>query len=108
MTALATDSKLRTLEEAAELVPDAATIALGGLSMNSAPMAFVRALARRRVRDLTLVAIVAGMPGEWLIAAGCVRSVVSGLVSLEGFRLAPPFRQAVQARQVEIEEYSEH
>jgi glutaconate CoA-transferase subunit A len=102
------ESKLRTLEEAAELVPDGATIGIGGLSMNSAPMAFVRTLARRRVKDLTVVAVVAGMPIEWLVAAGCVRRVVSGLVSLEGFGLAPRFRAAVQAGQVEIEEYSEH
>jgi glutaconate CoA-transferase subunit A len=102
------ESKLRTLEEAAELVPDGATIGIGGLSMNAAPMAFVRTLARRRVKDLTVVAVVAGMPIEWLIAAGCVRRVVSGLVSLEGFGLAPRFRAAVQAGEVEIEEYSEH
>ena len=48
------------------------------------------------------------MPIEWLVAAGCVRTVVSGLVSLEGFGLAPRFRAAVQAGEVEIEEYSEH
>jgi len=76
--------------------------------MNSAPMALVRELARRRVRDLTLVAIVHGMPVEWLVAAGCVRRVISGLVSLEGFGLAPRFRAAVQGGEVEIEEYSEH
>jgi glutaconate CoA-transferase subunit A len=89
-------------------VPDGATIGIGGLSMNAVPMAFVRALARRRVRDLTLVAIVHGMPVEWLVAAGCVRKVVSGLVSLEGFGLAPRFRAAVQSGAVEMEEYSEH
>lgn len=105
---VALESKVRSLEEAAALIPDGATIGLGGLSMNAAPMAFVRALARRRVKDLTLVAIVAGMPVEWLVAAGCVRSVVSGLVSLEGFGLAPQFRAAVQRGDVVIEEYSEH
>jgi glutaconate CoA-transferase, subunit A len=102
------ESKLRSLEDAADLIPDGATIGIGGLSMNGAPMAFVRTLARRRVKDLTVVAVVAGIPIEWLVAAGCVRRVVSGLVSLEGFGLAPRFRQAVQAGQVEIEEYSEH
>lgn len=102
------ESKLLSLEEAAELIPDGATIGIGGLSMNAAPMAFVRTLAKRRVKDLTVVAVVAGMPIEWLVAAGCVRRVVSGLVSLEGFGLAPRFRAAVQAGQVEIEEYSEH
>ena len=71
------ESKLRTLEEAAGEVADGATVALGGLSMNAVPMAFVRELARRGVRDLTLVAIVHGMPVEWLVAGGCVRKVIS-------------------------------
>jgi glutaconate CoA-transferase subunit A len=108
LVTVALDSKVRTLEEAAALIPNGATIGIGGLSMNAAPMAFVRALARRKVKDLTLVAIVAGMPVEWLVQAGCVRSVVSGLVSLEGFGLAPQFRAAVQRGAVQIEEYSEH
>lgn len=100
--------KLRSLEDAAEMVPDGATVGLGGLSCNSTPMAFVRALIRRRVRDLTLVAIVNGMAVDWLVAGGCVRRVVAGLVSLEGFGLAPAFRAAVQSRTVALEEYSEH
>jgi glutaconate CoA-transferase subunit A len=100
--------KVRTIEEAAALVPDGATVAIGGLSMNSTPMAFVRELCRRQVRDLTLVPIVNGMAVDWLIAAGCVSKVVSGLVSFEGMGLAPMFRHAVQSKQIEIEEYSEH
>ena len=36
--------------------------------MNSAPMAVVRELARQGKRDLTLVAIVAGMSVDWLVA----------------------------------------
>ena len=100
--------KVTTLEDAAALVPDGATVAIGGLSLNSTPMAFVRELARRKVKDLTLVPIVNGMAVDWLIAAGCVSKVISGLVSFEGMGLAPMFRAAVQAKQVEIEEYSEH
>ena len=101
-------NKVRTIEEAAALVPDGATVAIGGLSMNSTPMAFVRELCRRQVRDLTLVPIVNGMAVDWLIAAGCVSKVISGLVSFEGMGLAPMFRHAVQSKQIEIEEYSEH
>ncbi len=100
--------KVKTLEEAAELVPDGATIAIGGLSMNATPMAFVRALIRRGAKDLTLVPIVNGMAVDWLVAAGCVSRVIAGLVSFEGFGLAPAFRAAVQSGQVALEEYSEH
>jgi glutaconate CoA-transferase subunit A len=100
--------KRRTLAEAVELIPDGATVGIGGLSMNSAPMAVVREIARQGKRDLTLVAIVAGMPVDWLVAAGCVRKVISGLISFEGLGLAPHFRRAAQAGEVEVEEYSEH
>lgn len=101
-------SKVQTIEEAATLVTDGATIGIGGLSMNSAPMAFVRELVRRDVRDLTVVAIVASMPVDWLVAAGLVRKVVTGLISFEGFGLAPNFRRAAQSGEIEVEEYSEH
>lgn len=101
-------SKVTTLEEAAASIPDGATVALGGLSMNSAPMALVRELVRQQKKDLELVAIVAGMAVDWLVAGGCVRRVLSGLVSFEGLGLAPNFRAGVQSGQVAIEEYSEH
>ncbi|MCY3560832.1 MAG: hypothetical protein OXH20_06635 [bacterium] len=101
-------SKQTSLAEAAASVPDGATIALGGLSMNSAPMAFVRELVRADKRDLTVVAIVAGMCVDWLVAAGAVSRVVAGLVSFEGLGLAPHFRRAVERGETTMEEYSEH
>ena len=105
---IAATSKQASLAEAAASVPDGATVALGGLSMNSAPMAFVRELVRANKRDLTVVAIVAGMCVDWLVAAGCAPRVVAGLISFEGLGLAPHFRQGVQSGRVAMEEYSEH
>lgn len=101
-------TKVTSVEEAAALVPDGATLGIGGLSMNGAPMAFVRELVRREAKDLTLVAIVSSMAVDWLVAAGCVSRVITGLVSFEGFGLAPNFRRAAQAGDIEVEEYSEH
>ena len=49
--------------------------------MNSAPMAYVRETVRQKKRDLTVVAIVAGMSVDWLIAGGCVKKVFSRPVS---------------------------
>lgn len=102
------EPKVRPLDDIAALVGNGSTIAIGGLSMNSTPMAFVRELVRREVRDLTVIAIVQGMAVDWLVAGGCVRRVISGLVSFEGLGLAPRFRAAVQSGAVAIEEYSEH
>ncbi len=99
--------KRASVEQLVERIPDGATVALGGLSMNSAPMAYVREIVRQEKRDLTVVAIVAGMSVDWLIAGGCVKKVVSGLVSFEGLGLAPMFRMGVQSGSVEVEEYSE-
>jgi acyl CoA:acetate/3-ketoacid CoA transferase alpha subunit len=51
-----------TLPEAAALVTDGATLALGGMTVYRRPMAFVLALLRRqpRPRDLTLLCFTAG------------------------------------------------
>jgi glutaconate CoA-transferase subunit A len=101
------NGKLVPLEEIAELVPTRATVAIGGLSLNCAPMAFCRELVRARVRELELVAVVSGMAPDWLIAGGCLRKLVMGLTSFEGFGLAPSFRRAAQSGAVEVEEWSE-
>ena len=100
--------KTTSIEAAIARVPDGSTIALGGLSMNSTPMALVRELVRQRKKDLSVVAIVNGLAVDWLIASGCVRRVVSGLVSFEGMGLAPNFRKAVEAGTCKLEEYSEY
>jgi glutaconate CoA-transferase subunit A len=101
-------SKLETMDEAAGRVVDGSTVAIGGLLMNGAPMEFCRALARRGAKDLTVVAIVAGPSVDWLVAGGCVRRAIIGLVSMEGFGLAPHFRRAAERGEIEVEEWSEH
>lgn len=97
-----------TLEEAAARVPDGATVAIGGLSMNGSPMALVRELVRQGRRNLTVVAIVNGMAVDWLIAGGCVGRVITALVSFEGLGLARTSRRAAKSGAIEVEEYSEY
>lgn len=101
-------SKLVPLSESAALVPSGAAVALGGLSLNCAPMAYCRELVRARIRELELVCPVGGMNVDWLLAGGCVGRLVMGLVSFEGFGLAPNFRRVAEQGLVEIEEWSEH
>jgi len=102
------EGKLVPLEDAAALVGDGATLAVGGLSLNTAPMAFCRELVRAGVRDLELVSVVSGMSTDWLIGGGCVARLLMGLVSFEGFGLAPLFRRAAERGAIEVHEYSEH
>lgn len=101
MTARA--SAVRALDEALEVVQDGAVVGIGGAVTSAHPMALVRALARRRVRDLTVVAPTGGIEVDLLIAAGCVRQVVSSYVGVEGVAgVGPIYRTAVESGEVEM------
>lgn len=97
------------LEDAAALVQDADTLALGGMTIYRRPVAFVRALIARPnpPQNLTLLAFTAGLAADYLVGAGLVRRTRSCYFGLETFGLAPMFTQAVGAGQVEVVEESE-
>jgi glutaconate CoA-transferase, subunit A len=96
------------LEEALADVGDGATIGIGGAVTAAHPMALVRELARRRVRGLTVVAPVAGLDAELLIAAGCVEKLVSCYVGYEVLAgVGPVFRRAAQAGEIVVEDVDE-
>ncbi len=82
------------------------TIGIGGWGSRRKPMALVRALARTGVTDLTVVSF-GGPDVGLLIAAGAVRRVVCGFVSLDSIPLEPHYRRARQAGAIELTEYDE-
>jgi glutaconate CoA-transferase subunit A len=100
-------SKLVALGDAADLVPDGASLAMGGLMMGGAPLSFCRELIKTGRRDLDLIVMSGGMNVDWLLAAGCVRRLLTAIVSFEGFGLAPNFRRAAETRAVTVEDWSE-
>ena len=85
-----------SLEEAAALVPDGATLALGGMTVYRRPVAFARALLARtpRPRDLTLLSFTGGYESDILVGGGCVGTVRSCYFGLESFRIAAKFTAA--------------
>lgn len=102
--------KLMTPAEAVRrFVPDGAQISIGGFSINRNPMALVYEIARRRVRDLHLVAHSNGQGLDVLVGAGCVRRIE---VAYGGNgRFAPTcirFRKSVERGEVRIEDYSNY
>jgi glutaconate CoA-transferase, subunit A len=101
----------RVVEEAAALagVESGMTVGVGGFINAGHPMALVRQLIRHEVRDLTLVgAASAGLEVDLLIAAGCVRKVVTPYVGAEGLAsIGPAFRRAAQAGEIEVFELDE-
>jgi len=99
---------LETVEAAVARVQDGMTVGIGGSVTANHPMALVRALARRGVRDLTVVAPTSGGEVDLLIAAGCVRRVLSAYVGMEvAAGVGPVFRRAVEAGEVEVVDLDE-
>ena len=96
------------MAEAIATIDDGATVGLGGSVTTGHPMALVRELARRGVKDLTVVAPTAGIEVDLLIACGCVSKVVSSYVGIEGVAaIGPVYRTAVQSGQVEVVDLDE-
>lgn len=80
----------------AEQVPDGALLALPP-DYSFVPMDLVRALIRRGVKDLHVLAVpISGLSADLLIGAGCVKTMEAAAVSLGEAGLAPRFTQAVQ------------
>jgi glutaconate CoA-transferase, subunit A len=100
-----TDKVLSPDEVAGEL-RSGMTIGIGGWGSRRKPMALVRAILRSAVTDLTIVSF-GGPDVGLLIAAGRVRRVVCGFVSLDSIALEPHFRQARQAGTVQLTELDE-
>src|SRR5918994_976439 len=96
-----------TVDEAVATLESGMTLGIGGWGSRRKPMSLVRALLRSRVTDLTVVSY--GGPDVGLLcAAGKVRTLVYGFVSLDSIPLEPHFRAARQAGTIaECVEYDE-
>jgi acyl CoA:acetate/3-ketoacid CoA transferase alpha subunit len=82
------------------------TIGIGGWGSRRKPMSLVRAILRSDLRDLTVVSY--GGPDVGLLcAAGKIRRLIFGFVSLDSIPLEPHFQAARQAGAIEVTEYDE-
>jgi glutaconate CoA-transferase, subunit A len=95
-------SKLISLKEALHGVEDGMQVATGGWIFDSQPVALVRELIRRRVRNLHLIPSPGSIAPDLLIGAGCVKRLSCVFISFEQFGLAPRFRRAAEACEIEI------
>jgi glutaconate CoA-transferase, subunit A len=98
--------KLMTADDVVAELADGMTVGIGGWGSRRKPMALVRAILRSPLRDLTLVSY--GGPDVGLLcAAGKVRKLVYGFVSLDTIPLEPHFRAARENGAVEVLELDE-
>jgi len=101
--------RLIALPEAAARVRDGMVVGLSGFSYQNPPMALVREIIRRGVKDLTIVSgPTSGLETDLLIGAGCVRTVVTAGVAFERVAaIAPAFRRAAERGDVRVWECDE-
>jgi acyl CoA:acetate/3-ketoacid CoA transferase alpha subunit len=94
-------TKVKSLTEAAACVKDGARIVMSA-NLHRPPMAFLRELVKRRVRDLRVIGVVGGEINiDFLVGAGAVGVVDTCSVTLGEFaRTGPNFARYVQAGRV--------
>ncbi|MFN8217047.1 MAG: CoA-transferase [Solirubrobacterales bacterium] len=101
-------SVLTTAADVVAEVPAGATIGIGGILTSCHPMAIVRELIKQGVGDLHVVGLASGLEVDMLIAAGLVRRVSTPTVSAEARSpIAPAYRRAAQAGEIELWECDE-
>jgi glutaconate CoA-transferase, subunit A len=98
--------KRMTIAEAVAQISDGMTIGIGGWGSRRKPMALVRAIARSDLRELTVVSY-GGPDVGLLVAAGKVKRVVCGFVTLDSIPLEPHFRRARRDGLVQLTELDE-
>ena len=98
--------KVLTADGVAGELRSGMTIGIGGWGSRRKPMALVRAILRAELTDLTIVSF-GGPDVGLLVAAGRVRRVVCGFVTLDTIALEPHFRQSRQSGAVELTEVDE-
>ena len=98
--------KTMTAADVVANLRDGMTIGIGGWASRRKPMRLVEAICDSDLRDLTIVSY-GGPDVGMLCAAGKVKKLVFGFVSLDTIPLEPHFRKARQAGQIEVLELDE-
>jgi glutaconate CoA-transferase subunit A len=99
------DKRMSAAEAVAGL-RDGMTIGIGGWGSRRKPMALVQAILDTPVRDLTVVSF-GGPDVGMLCAAGKIRELVFGFVSLDSIPYDPYFVKARQAGELAVRELDE-
>jgi glutaconate CoA-transferase, subunit A len=99
--------KRASLADAAALVSDGATVALGGGLCSRLPMALVRELVRQGRRGLRIVGSAHSIDVDLLVAAGTVAICEESYVGFEqDLGMAPAFRRGAERGTLEVRESS--
>lgn len=93
--------KTISLEKAVELIPDGASLMIGGFVAVGSPERIIDELVRQNKRDLTVITNDTGLPGVGvgkLVTAGLLRKVIVSHIGLN-----PETQQQMMAGKLEVE-----
>lgn len=102
---MALNKEMSPAEVVAQLL-DGMTIGIGGWGPRRKPMTLVREILRSKLKDFTVVSY-GGPEVGMLCAAGKVKKLIYGFVTMDAIPLEPYFRKAREAGQLEVMELDE-
>jgi glutaconate CoA-transferase, subunit A len=97
-------------DEAVALIKDGDVVIVGGFGTVNHPMPIIRALIRRKAKNLTVIgAATAGLEIDLLIGAGCVKKVIAPYIGAEVYApIGHCFRHAAENEEIEVYETTEY
>ena len=99
-------NKVMTLKEAVDkYIFDGAVVGIGGQNIARCQMAIAHEIIRQGKKNLNLVGCNLSIQGDMLVAAGLVKRAECGSVNLERFGTTFSFKQAIEEKRMEIEDY---
>jgi glutaconate CoA-transferase subunit A len=103
------EKKIISLKEAVSKIKNNSVLGLSGFSYMNPPMALVREVIKKKVKNLTLISgPTSGIETDILIGAGCVKKVISACVAFEKIiGVAPNFRKFSEKNEIEAWECDE-
>lgn len=107
MTDTRIPNRIADLEEAIAVIPDGASVAIGGHTLRRHPMALVRELIRQGKKDLHLLGWNNGIDMDMLVGAGVARVVETSYVGMGPLGLARNMRREVESGRVRTVDHSE-
>ena len=99
-------SKIMSLTEAVSLINDGDTVAIGGNTVNRAPMSLICEIIKASKKDLRIIKTAGAMDVDMLCLGGAVKSVDAAFISYETFGLARHYRRAVEDGRVVSNEHA--
>ena len=106
MCAPAVKSKVVSLKEAVDRIPDGAHLTISGFAHSLAPLALVRELIRQDKGNFELTSMGDCWAVDMLSGAGRVRRARLSNYMFEGFGRCPNFSRAVESGAMRVDDYS--